>query len=528
MATFTSRWWALGALALGTLAIGLDSTVLSVALPTLARDLHASTGDLQWFTTAYLLVLAAALLPAGMLGDRYGRKRMLVGALAVFGVASVACAYATSTGTLIAARAALGLGAAVIMPLSSAVLTVLFDERERPRALTVWVTANALGIPLGPLVGGWLLDHYWWGSVFLINVPLVLVAIAAVVLLLPETYGDRTRRFDAPGVLLSTAGLVAVTYGIIEAGTRGWGDVRSLATAGAGLLALAAFVLWQRRARQPLIDLALFRSRGFTWGSILATLASFAMFGLLFSLPQFFQAVGGQDALGTGLRLLPVIGGLMIGARVADKLTPRAGAKAVVAIGMLVIAVALVAGGLVTDASTGYGFTAVWITAAGIGLGFTLPPAMNAALGALSAERSGVGSGLIQAMRQVGSAIGVAVLGTVLNSGYRDQVAGHTAGLPAALGDAVRDSAAAGVVVAQRLGDAGLLGAVRAAFTSGMDASLLVAGVVAVVGAILAVIFLPSGRHPSVPSVPAGSHVAPEASATPSAVPPLAAAESTA
>jgi MFS transporter, DHA2 family, multidrug resistance protein len=226
MAASTSRWWALGALALSTLTVGLDGTVLSVALPTLAGDLDATTSDLQWFTTSYLLVLAAALLPAGMLGDRFGRKRMLLGALVVFGAASVACAYATSTGQLITARVALGVGAAVLMPLTSAVLTVLFDDAERPRALTVWVTASALGIPLGPLVGGWLLDHFWWGSVFLINAPLVVFALIAVALWVPESHGDRNRRFDPAGVLLSAAGLVALTYGIIDAGERGWSDVR--------------------------------------------------------------------------------------------------------------------------------------------------------------------------------------------------------------------------------------------------------------------------------------------------------------
>jgi EmrB/QacA subfamily drug resistance transporter len=489
MATSTSRWWALGALALSTLAVGLDSTVLSVALPTLARDLDASTADLQWFTNAYLLVLAAALLPAGMLGDRFGRKRMLLGSLVVFGAASAACAYATSTGELIVARAALGLGAAVIMPLSSSVLTVLFDHKERPRALTVWVTASALGIPLGPLVGGWLLDNFWWGSVFLINVPLVLVALVAMTLWVPESHGDRTRRFDPLGVLLSTVAMVAVTYGIIEAGSRGWTDARSLATIAGGLVALVAFVGWQRRATAPLVDLALFRSRGFTWGAILATVASFGLFGLLFALPQFFQAVGGHDALGTGLRLLPVIGGLLVGARVADRLVPRLGAKVVVALGLTLMAAGL-AVGATTDTGTGYGYVATWVSIAGLGLGFTLPPAMNAALSALSVRRSGVGSGLLLAMRQIGSAIGVAVLGTTLNSGYRDQV--DVSALPSGTAQAVKGSAAAGVEVATKLGDPGLLDSVRSAFTHGMDASLLVAAVIALLGAVLAVAFLPA------------------------------------
>jgi EmrB/QacA subfamily drug resistance transporter len=436
-------------------------------------------------------VLAAALLPAGMLGDRFGRKRMLLGGLVIFGAASVACAYATSSGELVTARVALGLGAAVLMPLTSAVLTVLFDHDERPRALTVWVTASALGIPLGPLVGGWLLDNFWWGSVFLINVPLVLLAIVAVVLWVPESHGDRARRFDPLGVLLSASGLVVLTFGIIDAGERGWTDARSLGLVAMGLALLAGFVGWQRRAPAPLVDLALFRSRGFTWGSVLATVASFAMLGLLFTLPQLFQGVYGTDALGTGLRLLPVIGGLMVGARLSGRLVPRLGAKVLVAAGLVLMAVAMLAGAA-TDPATGYGWTAVWISAAGLGLGLTMPPSMDAALGALSPDRSGVGSALIQALRQVGSAVGVAVLGSVLNAGYRDRV--DVGGLSESAAAAVRDSAASGVAVAARAGSAGLLDSVRAAFVHGMSLSLLVAAVIALLGAVLALFFLPSDR----------------------------------
>ncbi|MBG0561235.1 MFS transporter [Actinoplanes aureus] len=487
MATFKGRWYALGALALCTLAIGLDSTVLSVALPTLARDLEASTGDLQWFTSSYLLVLAAGLLPAGMLGDRYGRKKFLLGALVLFGAASVACAYAESAGQLIAARAVLGLGSAVIMALMGAVLTVLFDEQERPRALSIWVTANALGVPLGPLLGGYLLDRFHWGSVFLINLPLVVLGLIAVAVLLPESYGDRHRRFDLPGVLLSAAGLVALTYGIIEAGERGWSDPRALLTVAFGVLALGALILWQRRAaatgKAPLIDLDLFRNRAFTGGTLFATIAGFAFFGLLFTLPQLFQVVGGADALGTGLRLLPVIGGLLVGARVADKLTARFGARPVIATGLAVMAAALFAGAA-TGPDTGYAYVAAWITVAGVGLGLTMPPSMNAALGALTPERSGVGSGLIQALRQVGSAIGVAVLGTVLNTAYRDA-------LPASAPDAVRESVAA----ARQSGDPALLDAARDAFTHGMGVSLLAAGAVTAAGAVLALVVLPRTRQ---------------------------------
>ncbi|GAA2637776.1 DHA2 family efflux MFS transporter permease subunit [Paractinoplanes durhamensis] len=482
MVTSKSRWYALAALALSTLAIGLDTTILSVALPTLSRDLHASTGDLQWFTNSYLLVLAAVLLPAGMLGDRFGRKKLLLGALFVFGAASAACARAAGTGELIAARTALGLGAAVIMPLSGSVLTVLFKDKERSRALGIWLTASALGIPLGPLLGGWLLDNFWWGSVFLINVPLIAVALVAVTLWVPESHGDRTRRFDPLGVLLSASGLVALTYGIIEAGDRGWSDARSLTTMIAGVLALIAFVVRQRTAKFPLVDLDLFRSRQFTGGAVLATVASFGMLGLMFSLPQFYSAVEGQDAFGSGLRLLPVIGGLLVGARTAEKIAARIGSRLVIAGGLALMTAALLLGAT-TSATSGFGFIAVWVSLAGLGLGFTLPPSMDAALGALTPERSGVGNGLIQAMRQVGGAIGVAVLGTVLNGAYRDA-------LPAAAGDATRESVAAGVT-----GDPALLGAVRAAFTHGMDVSLVVAAAVAAAGVVLALVMLP-GRTP--------------------------------
>ena len=483
MASSRKRW-ALAALALTTLTVGLDGTVLSVALPTLAADLGATTSDLQWFTTVYLLVLAAALLPAGMLGDRFGRKRLLLMALGLFGAASVCCAYATSSGQLVLARAVLGLGAAVLMPLTSAVLTVLFEAGERARALSVWVTASALGIPLGPLVGGWLLDNFWWGSVFLINVPMVLLAGIAVALLVPESHGDRTRRFDPVGVLLSAAGLVTLTYGIIDAGERGWTAARPLTLVAAGVALLVVFATWQRRAAAPLVDLALFSSRGFTWGAILAMVPNIAMFGLLFSLPQLFQAVQGADALGTGLRLLPVIGGLMAGARVAGRIP---NARRAVTAGLAVMAVALLAGAA-ADAHTGYGWIAAWITAAGFGMGLAMPPAMNAALGALSPERSGVGSGLIQAMRQVGGAVGVAVLGAELNDGYRSALSGAPA--------AARESVSAGVAWAK--------GPAQDAFAQGMTRSLLVAAGFAAAGAVLAAVALP--RVPKTPELAESQH----------------------
>ncbi|WP_199429951.1 DHA2 family efflux MFS transporter permease subunit [Qaidamihabitans albus] len=487
-ASYPRRWWALGALSLGLLTFGLDVTILNVALPTLAVDLRASTSQLQWFANAYTLVLAAGLLPAGLLGDRFGQKKLLLGALAVFGLASVGCAYAGSAELLIAARAALGIGGAFMVPLSMSALTVLFPAAERGRAIAVWSAAMAIGIPLGPVVGGWLLDNFWWGSVFLINVPLILLAMAALAWLLPDMPGAAGRRIDGPGILLSSAGLAAVTYGLVEAGERGWGAPAALVPALGGLAVLAGFGFWLRRAPEPLVDTALFRSRGFTWGTLLATVASFALMGAMFLLPQFFQAVGGTDALGTGLRLLPIVGGLLVGVQIADRLRPKLGAKLVVAAGFLIMAAGLVLG-TATTVSDGYGFVAIWVSVTGLGLGFALPPAMDVAMGSLAAGRAGVGSGLLQAMRQVGGTFGVAILGTVLNAGYRAGV--DVEGLPEPAADAVRDTAAAGVQVAEATGAPGLLASVRGAFVDGMSSTLWVCAAVAVLGAVLALAFLP-------------------------------------
>src|ERR1700730_14979250 len=238
------RWWALVAIAASVLVVGLDLTVLNLALPTLSSQLHASTSDLQWFSAAYSLVLAAALLPAGLLGDRFGRKRLLLIALVVFGASSAACAFATSSGGLIGARAVLGLAAAAFLPMSIAVLPVLFTAQERPRAIAIVMGATFIGYPVGPLLGGWLLDNFWWGSVFLINVPVVVLALVAVALLMPDSAGARSRRSDVPGIILSSLGLASVTYGCIKAGASGWGDPAALATVLAGVAVLAVFVAW--------------------------------------------------------------------------------------------------------------------------------------------------------------------------------------------------------------------------------------------------------------------------------------------
>jgi len=501
----TRRWWALGALALSVLVVGLDLFVLSLALPTLSVDLHATTGDLQWFVDAYSLVLAAALLPAGLLGDRLGRKRLLIGALIVFGLASLACAYSRTTGELIAARAVLGLAAAVILPLALAVLPVMFTPEERPRAIGIVGGATFLGYPLGPILGGWLLDNFWWGSVFLINVPLVLIALAAVIFLMPESRGVARFRIDVAGVVISSAGLAALTYGFIRAGDDGWSDGIAVTSMVVGAVVLGLFIIWERAIRGsrwlPLVDLELFRSAGFSWGTALATMISFALFGLTFAMPQFFLDVRGLDSLGSGIRLLPLIGGLVVGLGVGQRLQsvrksrdggpnrpPLVGPRLIGSAGFAVMAAAL-AVGTATSPASGTGFTSTWFGVTGLGLGLAMPTMLNAALSALSPERSGSGSALMTAARQVGATIGIAVLGTALSTVYRSKLT--LPGLRPDVAALARGSVGTGVEVAERLHSPQLLAAVHQAFASGVDVMLWICAGISIASALLAALFLP-------------------------------------
>lgn len=484
--TSPRRWWVLGALVVAILTFGLDATVLNVALPTLARELDASTSQLQWFANSYTLALAATLLPAGLLGDRYGPKALLMAGLAVFGAASAWCALSTSPAMLIAARAVLGVGAAFMIPLSSAVLARVFAPAERGRALTLWTTAMALGIPLGPIVGGLLLQHFAWGAVFWMNVPLAVVGLVALGLFVPRLPGHGAGRLDLPGSLLSAGGLVVVTYGLVDVGVRGWDDARVIGLLAGGIALLALFVLQVRRAAYPLVDLGLFESRGFRWGSVLATIAPFPLMGVMFVLPQYSSAVLGSDALGSGLRLLPLIGGLLVGSRVAEQLRARRGAGVTAGSGLLLITAAL-ALGATTSLGSGYLPVALWSAVTGAGLGFVLPVAMDIALGSLAPERAGAGSALTQALRQVGGTFAVALLGSVLNAGYRSRI--DAAGLPPELAHGVRRSAEAGIAAAQHAPD--LVGVVQDAFVHGMDLLLVCAALITAAGAVLAFRYLP-------------------------------------
>jgi DHA2 family multidrug resistance protein-like MFS transporter len=488
------RWWALGALGLSGLVIALDTTVLVTALPTLSAKLGATTSQLQWISAAYTLALAGLLLPAGVLGDRFGRKRLLVVGLLVFGAASVVASQMTTANGLILMRAVMGVGGAIILPLSLSILPAMFTPAERPRAIAVTAASAFVGLPFGPLVAGWLLTHYAWGSVFLINAPVIAVAVAGVWLLVPESRDPEAPPLDWVGAVLAVTGVSALVYGIIEEPANGWSDARVLASLVGGAAVLAAYALVELRRRTPLVDLRLFRDRRFTWSTVAFVAVGFALTGLMFVLAPYLQVVMGNDAQGTGLRLIPMIGGLMLGAIPSDRLTARLGTKAMVAGGMVVTSAGVV---LLSraDVDTGYGMVAAALAVIGLGMGFAMPPALDAVIDALPAGQTGAGSALTRALQQIGASFGVAILGSVLNSAYRTDLSGHVAGLPAPVRDAAQGSVAVAAAVAQHLpGPAGgaLVRAAREAYVSAMAEVLLVSAGLLLAVAVLVALFLPS------------------------------------
>jgi hypothetical protein len=385
----------------------------------------------------------------------------------------------------------------MIMAFSS--VTVMFSKQERPKAVGLMSAATFLAFPIGPILGGWLLTNYWWGWVFLINVPVIALGLAAVVAWLPESRAAQRPSLDLVGVVASAAGLVAVTYGLIEAGQDGWGNLGALALMAAGLVLLAGFFAWERRLTrrpggQPLIDLGLFALPSFTWGVVLAVVPILALLGVLFTMPQYLQGVLGTTAMGSGLRLLPLVAGLIIGALPAARVAQLVGAKVAVAAGFVLLAAGLFLGGLTSVGSSGV-FVGSWMVLAGVGTGIAMATAMSAALVELSEEKSGVGSG---------GPFGIAVLGSVLSAGYLARV--DLSGLSATAAAAARQSVFGGVAVAKKIHSTALLRSVDAAFVHGMDMALLVSAGIAVVGAVLTVVFLPqvntSAEEKMTPGVP--------------------------
>ncbi|MGQ4371932.1 DHA2 family efflux MFS transporter permease subunit [Streptomyces violaceoruber] len=490
-----NRWLALAAPVFGLMIVGLDATILTVALPTLATDLEATTTELQWFTDGYTLPFAGLLLPLGVLGDRIGRRLVLIGGLLLFGVGSAMVMAVDSPDGLIIARVVMGAGAAAITPLALGMVPLMFPPEERSKAMAIATAGFALGLPLGPLAGGWLLSNFWWGSIFLINIPVVVLAIVWIVLFVPESRDPHAKRLDLIGAALSLVGVSAFVYGVIEIPNVGWSDPTVLVTMVGGLALLGLLLVWLRRASSPLVDLGFFRNARFTWSSVAISAVMFILFGVLFVVPQFLQQVQGKDAMNTGLHLLPMIGALVIAAGVGGRLVGRIGTKVIVTVGMVLWVAGL---GLLStvEPDTDFMITGTALAIMGLALGFTMPTTLDAILGSLPTDQVGAGSALANSMRQIGASVGVAVLGSALNSAYRNGVDDDIpADLPQQAREAVRDNVAGALQVAEKLPAApggSLADSARDAFVSGMSTVSLICAALAAVTAVVVAVLLPA------------------------------------
>ncbi|MGH9154846.1 MAG: MFS transporter, partial [Acidimicrobiales bacterium] len=469
---------------------------LNVALPTLARHFHADNSGLQWIVDAYTLVLAGLLLTAGSLGDRFGRRRCLTIGLIVFGTSSIASALAGSSAQLTATRAVMGIGAALIMPATLSIITDVFTvASERAMAIAVWAGVAALGIGLGPLVGGWLLQRFYWGSIFLVNVPVVIVAVVGGRLLIPESRDPRAFRLDPVGAVLSLGGLSALLFAIIEGPSTGWSSPQITGAFVAAAVGLGGFVLWELRVEEPMLDLRFFRNPRFTAASAAISAVFFGLFSLMFVLTQLLQSVLDYDALEAGVRVLPLSLMLIVVAPLSARAASIVGTKVVVALGLFTLAVGL----LVTSTfgqESGYGRLAVAITLAGIGMGCAMAPATESIMGSLPRHKAGVGSAVNDTTRMMGGALGVAIVGSVLSSSYQSGLVGRLKGLnlPAPAQDTAGASIGAAMAAANDLGGTGgdqLRAVARQAFVQAAGRGLLVAAAVAVMGGIVVLAFLP-------------------------------------
>lgn len=515
---YAKRWWTLAALCTSLIIVIVGNTALNVALPTLAESLGATQSQLQWMVDSYSLVFAGFLLTAGALGDRFGRKGALQLGLLVFLFGSVAAAFSDSAGAVIAFRAVMGFGAALVMPATLSILANVFPPHERAKAIAIWAGISGGGAALGPVASGFVLEHFWWGAVFLVNVPVILGALVAGRFLIPTSKDPNQSALDPVGAVLSILGLSALVYAIIEAPNHGWATAESALWFGAAVVLLGIFGLWERRQRQPMLDLTLFEDRRFAVSSGGITLVFFAMFGMMFLLTQFLQLVLGYSPLEAGLRQLPISFVMMGLAPQTPRLVRRFGANRVAGSGLLAIA-----GGLLLFSTLGVGTTYAQLLAPMVvlaaGMALTMSPMTTQIMSAVPREKAGVGSAMNDTTRELGGALGVAVLGSLVTSQYGSNIVDALGGLPAQAQAAAESSLAGAVQVAGELGPAGgdLLLSAQQAFVDGMGLASLVGAVVAFLASLAVFRLLPAdpmatGAHEAPSTVPSEELVTADAS----------------
>ncbi|MFF3466152.1 MFS transporter [Streptomyces sp. NPDC001984] len=496
------RWAILGVLMLSLLIVVLDNSILNVAIKTISTPaptgLGATQSEIEWAINSYTLVFAGLLFTAGLIGDRLGRKKVLLGGLVVFGVGSALAAESGSPGQLIAYRALMALGAAFVMPATLAVLMNVFEREEQPKAIGIWAGGVGLAIAIGPITGGALLDHFWWGSVFLINVPIVILALALMVWLVPDSRDPKPGRLDPVGVVLSVVGLVLLVYGIIKGGELAdFTDAKVLATIAAGVVVLAGFVIFEKRSDHPSLDVSYFKNKVFSAAMSAIALVFFALMGVTFFSVFYTQSVRGYSPLQSGLLMLPLAAAQMIFAPRARLVVDRFGNKATTTAGLILIAAML--GVFATfETDTPIWFLEVVFFLMGTGMAHIMTPTSVVIMQALPREKAGSASALSNTFRQVGGALGIAVLGSVLATAYRSGIEDKLGLLPPGLRDTAGESIEATLGVAAKLGPQGnaLIGPANDAFLHAMHVTALCGTVIALVGAVVTALFLP-GKPPA-------------------------------
>jgi EmrB/QacA subfamily drug resistance transporter len=495
------RWATLAILCVTLLLVSLDLTILTVALPSIVNSLHATSSQLQWIIDAYAIAFAGLLLTLGSLGDRIGRKWMFLAGLLVFAAGSALSAFASSVEWLIAGRAVMGVGAAALMPGTLSILTNVFStDRDRGRAIGIWSATTGLGVAIGPILGGFLLVHYWWGSVFLINVPIAALGVVAAIFLVPNSRNLRAKKLDPVGMLLSILGFGLLLWAIIEAPSRSWSAPPMAGALAASAVLIAGFIVWEHRRTDPMLPVSFFRNRRYSAAIASLALVIFGLMGLLFFMTQYLQFVLGFRALQAGLAIGPVALVLLITAPFSAVLARRIGTKSVVVPGLLLIALGL---GFLsrTTVGDGYSWCLPFLLLIGCGVGLALAPSTDSVMGSVPKDEAGVGSATSDTSLQVGGALGVAVLGTALNIRYQHLMSaliGHYA-VPPAIRDLILGSLGGALQVAARIpgatGDA-LAAAARQSFVSGMDLGLLIAAIIVAAAAALVLAALPQRPRP--------------------------------
>ena len=491
---YERRWWILAVMCLSLLVVMVGNTALNVALPILSRELHATNAQIQWMVDSYSLVFAGLLFTMGSIGDRFGRKGILQIGLALFaGAAAYAGLVASSANEIIAARAVMGLAGSMVMPATLSILTNVFPPKERARAVGLWAGVSGAGIALGPLLTGYVLEHFAWGMVFVINLPIIIVALLASAWIVPKTSDPTHTKLDPAGAALSIVGLVSLVYAIIEAPSHGWLASETLTLGIGGLVAMAVFVWWELRAPHPMLDMRLFKSPAFGISSLSLTLVFFALMGMFFSMSMLMQLIFGYTPLEAAVRMLPVAATMMIGAPLSALAVERLGKRKVVAGGMLIVSIGTVLLSMIGVDSPYLLFVAGMVVMA-FGMSIAMSPTTDLLMSSVPRNRAGMGSAMNDTTRELGGALGIAVLGSILASHYSASLAPALIGLPDAIRAAAEQSLAGALMVGQEMGGqagAALIDAAQHAWIGGYQLSLHVGAALIAIAAIVAYAGLP-------------------------------------